>query len=66
MKKMKEDINLRIINKLMGRSYEKHVSSFLIDAIREEFQRREQKRWKSKETYERLIEKYARQEKPEQ
>ena len=65
MKKMKEDINLRIINKLMGRSYEKHVSSFLIDAIREEFQRREQKRWNSKETYERLIEKYARQEKTE-
>ena len=59
---MKEDINFRIIKKLDGRRYGKHVSGFLIDAIREEFQRTEQKRWKFKETYDRFIEKYADQE----
>ncbi|MHC4461411.1 MAG: hypothetical protein ACYS30_08245 [Planctomycetota bacterium] len=59
---MKEDINFRIIKKLDGRRYEKNVSSFLKDAIREEFERTEQKRWKFRETYDRLIEKYADQE----
>jgi len=62
---MKEDINFRIIKKLNGRRCEKHVSSFLIDAIREQFQRGAQKRWNFKETYDHLIEKYARQEKSE-
>lgn len=59
---MKEDINFRIIKKLDGGRYGKHVSSFLIDAVREEFARRESKRWNFKERYDLLIEKYAGQE----
>jgi len=59
---VKEDINLRIIKSLDGRKYGKHVSAFLIDAIREEFDRREHKRWNFKETYDDLIEKYAGKE----
>lgn len=59
---MKEDINVRIIKKLHKRKYRKHISSFLVDAIREEFERRELSHWKFKETYDCLIEKYADQE----
>ena len=59
---MKEDINYRIIKQLHDRKYGKHISSFLVDAIREEFGKREQRRWNFRETYDRLIEKYADQE----
>lgn len=59
---MKEDINSRIIKKLQEGKYRKNVSVFLVDAIREEFVRGEPKRWNFKDTYDRLIEKYAAQE----
>jgi hypothetical protein len=58
--KEKEDINFRIIKKLQGDEYKKHISGFLVEAIREEF--REQKRWQFKETYDSMIEKYANRE----
>jgi len=59
---MKEDTNSRIIKKLQGGTYRKNVSVFLADAIREEFEKRELTRWNFKETYDRLIERYAEQE----
>lgn len=59
---MKEDINFRIIKKLQEGKYKKNVSGFLLDAIREEFEKREQKRWNFKDTYDSLIEQYAAQE----
>lgn len=59
---MKEDINIRIIKKLQEKKHKNNVSSFLVDAIREEFERRELKRWKFKEAYDRLIGQYADKE----
>ncbi len=59
---MKEDINFRIIKKLHEGTYGKHIDGFLVDAIRDEFERRELSHWKFKETYDSLIEKYADQE----
>lgn len=59
---MKEDINYRIIKKLRDRRYGKHISGFLVDAIREEFAKRELMHWSFKETYDCLVEKYADQE----
>ena len=59
---MKEDINFRIIKKLHGSKYDKHISGFLIDAIREEYARMESRRWNFKDTYDLLIEKYADKE----
>ena len=59
---MKEDINFRIIKKLKEKKHRKNVNGFLVDAIREEFERREQKRWKFKETYDHLIRQYADKE----
>lgn len=58
---MDEDINYRIIKKLRGGDYPSHVREFLVDAIREEFQRSGQYRWHFKEAYNALIQKYAMQ-----
>lgn len=59
---MKEDINLRIIKKLKGSKYEKNISEFLINALREEFAKSDFHRWSYAEVYDQLIKKYARSE----
>ena len=59
---MKEDINFRIIKKLQEKKHRTNVSGFLINAIREEFERRDLKRWNFKETYDHLIGQYSDKE----
>lgn len=59
---MKEDINFRIIKKLESSKYEKNISEFLINAIREEFARSDFHHWSYAEVYDQLIKKYARSE----
>ena len=59
---MKEDVNFRIIKKLKESKYDKNISEFLIEAIREEFAKSDLHHWAYADVYDRLIKNYSARE----